>query len=70
MEKLTWLPTWRHIMLGEFDGGQVSWVTSNPHTINLASIELQLEICHFLIFFNILVSFNIPTTASNNLVLD
>ena len=30
-------------MGGEFCGGQVSWATSNPQTINLTSGELQLE---------------------------
>ena len=42
-EKLTWLPTWRHFLEGEFSGGQVSWATSKPRTKNLASRELQLE---------------------------
>ena len=34
-EKVTWLR--------EFSGGRVSWATSNPCMINLASRELQLE---------------------------
>jgi hypothetical protein len=42
-EKMTWMPTWQHFLLGEFSGGQVSWTTSNPRTRNLTSGELQLE---------------------------
>ena len=43
MKKVTWLPTWRHFLEGEFSRGQVSWATSKPRTIILGSIELQRE---------------------------
>jgi hypothetical protein len=42
-EKMIWLSTWRHFLLGEFSVGQVSWAASNPLTINLTSKDLQLE---------------------------
>ena len=42
-------------LLGEFSGGQVSWVTSNPWTRNSASRELQLE--DQVLFLFLLVSF-------------
>lgn len=27
--KMTWLPTWQHVVLEELFGGEVSWATSN-----------------------------------------
>jgi len=66
-EKMTQLPTWKHFLLGEFSGGQVSWATSNPRTRNLTFGELQLEVYFFQNDFSILST--LPTIASNNLVL-
>ena len=49
-EEMAWVSTWQCFFVGEVSGGQVSWATSNPHTINLASQKLQLEFfCFFLI---------------------
>jgi hypothetical protein len=54
-----------HFMLGEFSGGRVSWATSIPQRINLASREIQLEV--FFGFFVPILSAT-PIIASNNLV--
>ena len=71
--EMTWLPTWRHFLLGESCEGQVSWATSNPRTRNLTSGELRFEA--FKIYINCYyycfpILSTIPTVASNNLVLD
>lgn len=29
-EKMTWIPTWKYLLLGEFSRGHGSWATSNP----------------------------------------
>ena len=43
VEKMIWLSTLQHFLLGEFSGGQVFWATSNPRARNSTSRELQRE---------------------------